>query len=108
MDYKDLLARTQTKMAEFLDRRTSELIDTEFRDELEALAEKICFQNLVNQYRRRKLAIPISLEQRLNYEATQRRTAKIERRTSATTEGSLGRVLPQTQRIAQDSRNRSD
>lgn len=86
LDYQTLLARTQTKMAEFLDKRVSELIDNEFRGELESLAEKICFTNLVNQYRRRKLAIPIEIEKRINLEKTKRKTAKIERRITLGTE----------------------
>jgi hypothetical protein len=102
MDYKTLLARTQEKMAVFLDRRVAELIDGEFRGELESLAEKICFTNLVNQYRRRKLAIPIEIEKRLLHERTERFSAKIERRTAAAAQGEVSGILPQTQPSNED------
>lgn len=96
MDYKAFLVHTQTKMAAFLDKRVTELIDHEFRAELEELAEKICFQNLINQYKKRHLPIPAAIAQRLTHEAIERKTAKIKRGAALTTEGETGELLPPT------------
>lgn len=103
MDYKTLLLQTQTKMAVFLDRRVSELLETTFRQELEDLAEKICFQNLVNQYRKRKLALPVELEKRLNYERFERKSAKAERRVADSAENPTGGLLSPTPGITENS-----
>lgn len=99
MDYQSLIKHTEAKMGAFLDQRINELLATTYRQDLEELAEKICFQNLVSQYRRRKLPIPISLEKRLNYEAIERKTAKAQRRATPTIEGEAGELLPATQRL---------
>ena len=67
-DYKKLLEYTRISLETYLAKRVRELMDNEYRQEVEKLAEQVCLRSIIQQYNMRNIEVPNALSSRVEYE----------------------------------------
>jgi hypothetical protein len=64
-DYRSLLEHTRIQLETYLSQRIQELLNHEFRDDVENLATLCCLEQIEQQYLKRKLLPPEPLMERI-------------------------------------------